>query len=66
MNQGSVEFRQGFAYAASIFEGTIIDPVGARVIVANIESAAPLRPPEYAKGMLEVARRVREELEHAN
>lgn len=64
MNRGSVEFRQGFTHAAQFFEGTLIDPVGAWQIINNIETVAPQMPPEYGRGMLEVARRVREGLTH--
>lgn len=62
MNRGSVEFRQGFTHAAQFFEGTLIDPVGAWQIINNIERVAPKMPSEYAKGMLEVARRARQGL----
>lgn len=64
MNHGTIEFRQGFAHAAGLFEGTLIDPVGARLIISNIETVAPRMPPEYGKGMLEAARRAREGLKH--
>jgi hypothetical protein len=45
------DYRQGYTHAAQMFQGSLIDPVGAQQIVDNLEASLPSYPPRFAEGV---------------